>query len=80
MPRYIPINHESRPDDVFAMSPGIRTFITTYDTNGFCTVWGEGDVKWVCSLCLHLDKLISRAYGAEMKNKYSEKGRRKRKV
>ena len=37
VPRYIPVNHESRPDDVVAMDPGIRTFMTTYDTNGFCT-------------------------------------------
>ena len=35
-------------------------------------------MKRVCSLCLHLDKLISRAYGPEMKNKHSKKGRRKR--
>ena len=30
-------------------------------------------------LCLHLDKLIGRAYGPEMKNKHGKKGRRKRK-
>ena len=73
------VNHESRPDVVVAMDPGIRTFMTTYDTNGFCTEWGEGDMKRVCSLCLHLDRLISRAYGPEMKNKHGKKGRRKRK-
>ena len=40
VPRYIPVNHESRPDDVVAMDPGIRTFMTTYDTIGFCTEYG----------------------------------------
>ena len=37
VPRYIPVNHESQRDDVVAIDPGIRTFMTTYDTNGFCT-------------------------------------------
>ena len=74
-----PVNHESRPDVVVAMDPGIRTFMTTYDTNGFCTEWGEGDRKRVFSLCLHLDKLISRVYEPEMKNKHGLKGRLKRK-
>ena len=60
------------------MDPGIRTFIITYDTNGFYSGWGEGDMKRVFSLCLHLDKLISRVYGPEMKNKHSKKGQRKR--
>ena len=41
--RYTPVNLESRPDDVIAMDPGI--LMTTYDTNGFCTGWGEGDMK-----------------------------------
>ena len=42
IPCYIPVNHESRPNDVIAMDPGIRTFMTTCDTNGsgFCTRWG----------------------------------------
>ena len=29
-------------------------------------------------MCIHLDKLISRAYGQEMKNKHGKKGRCKR--
>ena len=53
--------------------------MTTNDTNGFCTGWGEGDMKRVFSLCLHLNKLISRRYGQEMKNKQRKKGRLKRK-
>ena len=61
------------------MDPGIRTLMTTYVTNGFCTEWGEGDMKRVFSLCLHLDKLISRVYGPEMKNKHGKKGGHKRK-
>ena len=60
------------------MDPGIRTFIFTYVTNGFCNRWAEGDMKRVVSLCLHLDKLTSHAYGPEMKNKHGKKGRRKR--
>ena len=53
--------------------------MTTYDTNGFCTGYGEGDMKRVFSLRLHLDKLISRACGPEMKNKHGKKRRLKRK-
>ena len=60
-PVILPVNHEARPDDVVAMGPGIRTLMTTYHTNGFCIGWGEEDIKQVFSLCLHLDKLISRA-------------------
>ena len=77
VPRYIPVNHESRANDVVAIDRGIRTFMTTYDTNGFSTEWGEGDMKRVFSLCLHLDKLISCAYGPEMKNKHGKKGQHK---
>ena len=36
-------------------------------------------MKRVFSLCLHLDKLISCAYGPEMKNNHGKIGRRKRK-
>ena len=73
VPRYIPINHKSWSDDIVAIDPGIRTYITMYDTNGFYTGCGEGDMKRVFSLCLQLDKLISRAYGPEMKNKHGKK-------
>eukprot|EP00122_Pirum_gemmata_P001717 Pgem_evm1s1549 len=41
----IPINHDLRPEDVVSMDPGIRTFMTTYDTNGFCSEWGEANGK-----------------------------------
>ena len=61
------------------MDPGIRTFMTTNDTNGFCTKWCEGDIKRVFSICLNLDKLISRANAPELKNKHGKKGRHKRK-
>ena len=44
-----------------------------------CTGWDEGDMKRVFSLCLHLDKLIGRAFGPEMKNKHDKKGWCKRK-
>ena len=32
-----PINHDLRPEDAVWMDPGIRTFMSTYDTKGFCT-------------------------------------------
>ena len=40
-------------------------YSNVYDcnTNGFCTESSEGDMKRVFSLCIYLDKLISRAYG-----------------
>ena len=53
--------------------------MTTYDINAFCTEWDEGDIKRVFSLFLQLDKLISRAYEPEMKNKHGKNGRYKRK-
>ena len=36
-------------------------------------------MRRVFSLCLHLDKLISCAYGPEMKNQHGKKRRSKRK-
>ena len=60
------------------MDPGVRTFMTTYDTSGFCTEWGEGDMKQFFSLCLFLDRMISKVNGKEMKNLHGKKGRRKR--
>ena len=77
IPRYIPVNYESRLDDAVAIHADIRTFMTTVDTNGFCTGWDKGDMKQVFSFCLHLNKLISHAYGPEMKNKHGKKGRHK---
>ena len=50
------------------MDPQIRKIMTRYDTNGFYTEWNEEDMKRICSLCLHFDKLISGAYGPEMKD------------
>ena len=80
IPRYIPVNNELTPEkDVVSMDPGVRTFMTTYDTNGFCSEWGEGDMKRVFALCLHLDKMIGRLHGSLMVNKHGKKARRKRK-
>ena len=49
-PLIMAVNYESLPDDVVAKDPGIRTFMTTYDTNDFRTGCGQGDMKQVFSL------------------------------
>ncbi len=59
------------------MDPGVRTFMTTYDIDGFYTEWGEGDMKRIFSLCLFLDKLISKVDSEHMKKLHGKKGRRK---
>ena len=78
VPRYHPINKTPRPKDVVAMDPGVRTFMTTYDTHGFCSEWGNGDMKQIFSLSLHLDKMVSRLNGPDMANKHGKKARRRR--
>eukprot|EP00122_Pirum_gemmata_P016536 Pgem_evm1s15461 len=39
VPRFIPVNHDVRPEDVVAMDPGVRTFMT------FRSEWGVDDMK-----------------------------------
>ena len=75
VPYYAPVNNKININDVCAMDPGVGTFMTTFDTNGFCSEWGEGDMKRIFSLCLCLDQLISTAYG----HKKGKRERRKRK-
>ena len=48
--RYISVNHQSRPDDVVAMDPGIPTFMITYNTNVYCTGSVDVDIKRVFPL------------------------------
>ena len=78
VPRMIPINHYLRHEDVVSMDPGVRSFMTTYDTSGFCSEWGSGDMKRIFPLCLFLDRLISKVNGKEIKNLHGKKGRKKR--
>eukprot|EP00122_Pirum_gemmata_P000388 Pgem_evm4s340 len=43
--RFIPVNHDVRPEDVVAMDLGVSSFMTTYDTKGLCSEWGVDDMK-----------------------------------
>ncbi|KAI3656252.1 hypothetical protein MP638_006813, partial [Amoeboaphelidium occidentale] len=46
---------------IVAMDPGVRTFQTLYDLQGSFTEVGKGDFQKLTTICLNLDKLISKA-------------------
>jgi putative transposase len=52
-----------------AIDPGVRTFATTYDTEGNVVEWGKEDRKQLFRLAVHMDKLISSAASSETKAK-----------
>jgi putative transposase len=45
---------------IVALDPGVRKFMTTYDTMGTVTFWGVGDIKRIERLCWYYDDLQSR--------------------
>ena len=44
---------------IVSIDPGVRTFITTYDTQGHISEWGHYDNKHIMRMAIHIDKLIS---------------------
>ena len=63
---------------VVALDPGIITFQSTFDTNGYVSKWGTGDVKRITRLCLVHDKLQSKwtLTNHKKRYKYKKAGRR----
>lgn len=43
-----------------ALDPGVRTFQTIYDADGYGIEWGEGDMKQVFVLCRQADQIQSK--------------------
>lgn len=52
-----------------ALDPGVRTFQTTYDTEGQVTHWGASDIQRVFRLCYTVDKLQSRWSQKDVKHR-----------
>ena len=52
-------NQIVKPYRVVAIDPGVRTFITLYDSDGKITEIGHNDIERVVRLSIHMDKLIS---------------------
>ncbi|CAG8447381.1 9219_t:CDS:2 [Scutellospora calospora] len=58
----IPTNinkHESINEDVLTLDPGVRTFMTGYDTKGNISEFGNKDIDKIQIRCLRYDKLQS---------------------
>lgn len=53
-----PVHHPT--DSISAGDPGVRTFMTVYDTNGNVFEWGKDDVQALCRLKHHSEKLQAR--------------------
>jgi|AGSF01.1.fsa_nt_gi transposase, IS605 OrfB family, central region len=67
----IPVTEEARTkelDQVIALDPGVRTFLTGYDGDSF-QEFGKADIGRIQRLCSHLDKLMGRASKAVRKQK-----------
>lgn len=47
-------------DSIVAIDPGVRTFLTMYDPNGFAYEFGRYDIKRIENLCFHMDRLLSK--------------------
>lgn len=52
---------------VVALDPGVRTFQTTFDTDGLITKWGDGSMSRIFRLCYRYDKLVSKMSGLNHK-------------
>ena len=42
-----------------ALDPGVRTFQTLYDADGYGIEWGDGDMKKIHASCRQIDRIIS---------------------
>ena len=77
MPLELKVNpgeNQARTDlrDVVSLDPGVRTFMTGYDSSGAAWEWGKNDMRRIFRLCKGVDELISTA------SKEERRGRRYR--
>jgi putative transposase len=75
---YTKTNQEKTTEDhptAAALDPGVRTFQAVYDSSGNFFEAGKGDIRRVERLCLHLDRLISKASGVKTgrENRYKRR-------
>ena len=66
--------HTSKAPDpskhcTIALDPGVRTFMTGYDADGFVVEHGAGDISKIRNLCLSYDRLVSKMHGGATKHK-----------
>jgi len=54
---------------IVSMDPGVRTFMTCYESSGFVTEWGVNDMRAIFRVCHHSDKLLGLAAKCTNKNK-----------
>lgn len=47
-------------EQIIALDPGVRTFMTGYSPKGTITEWGKGDMQRIVRLCHTYDKIQSR--------------------
>jgi putative transposase len=59
-PIVVACDNQARTDKVVALDPGVRTFQTGYDPDGFCFECGSKGMKYIFRLCYQLDKIQSR--------------------
>ncbi len=62
------INEPKQLDQVIALDPGVRTFLTGYDGDSYLE-FGKADIGRIQRLCSHLDQLIGRASKSGRKQK-----------
>ena len=63
-----------------AFNPGVRTFQTTYDTEGMFTEFGRGDDSRIFRLCKGIDQLISNLAKIPREHGFRTKRRRTRRA
>lgn len=66
------------PLDTVAIDPGVRTFMTMYDTHGNAIEWGAGDMNRIFAIMRHADKLQSKF--SSLQDKKSRKYTRMKKA
>ena len=79
MPESIKSKKKHSPEpakhSTIALDPGVRTFMTGYDADGFVLEHGAGDIWRVRNLCLSYDALVSKMHrkGVKHKQRYNMK-------
>lgn len=79
---FLCIPHERKGENqanlngVVSLDPGVRTFQTTFGTDGRVTEWGNGDMSRICRLARHADKLQGKTKKEKLKGRKKRRHRR----